>query len=38
MLIAHRAVEAALRGFVAGGLEVDAAELLIDVGLGEYRL
>ena len=38
VLIAHAAVEAALRHLVARGLEVNAAELLIDVALGDQRL
>ncbi len=38
VLIAHGAIEAALRHLVARGLEVHAAELLIDVALGDQRL
>ncbi len=33
MLVAHGAVEAALRHLVAGRLEMNVAELLIDVAL-----
>ena len=38
VLIAHGAIEAALRNLVARGLEVNGAELLIDVALGDQRL
>ena len=38
VLIAHGAVEAALRDLVARGLEVHVAELLIDVALRDQRL
>ena len=38
VLVAHGAIEAALRHLVARGLEVHAAELLIDVALGDQRL
>ena len=38
MLIAHGAVEAALRNLVAGGLEVNVTELLIHIVLrGDQR-
>ena len=35
VLVAHAAVEAALRHLVARGLEMNAAELLVDVALRE---
>jgi hypothetical protein len=38
VLIAHAAVEAPLRHFVARGLELHVAELLIDTALGDQRL
>jgi hypothetical protein len=38
VLIAHGPIEAALRHLVARGLEVHAAELLIDVALGDQRV
>jgi hypothetical protein len=38
MLVSHGTVEAALRDLVARSLEVDIAELLIDLALGDERL
>jgi hypothetical protein len=38
VLIAHPAIETALRHFVAGSLEVNAAELLIHIALRDHRL
>jgi hypothetical protein len=38
MLIAHAAVEAPLGDVVAGGGEMNGAEALVDIVLGERRL
>jgi hypothetical protein len=38
VLVAHAAIEAALRGLVARGLEVDRAEPLLGFLLGKGRL
>ena len=38
VLVAHAADEAALRHLVARGLEVNVAELLVDVALRDQRL
>jgi hypothetical protein len=37
MLITHRAIEPALRYFVAGSLEMHISELLVDIALRPHR-